>query len=82
MNAASRRERSGSGALRHSGSAPSLLHWNGRRWSLVPTPTIPVVENPNEGVLYGVSASSTSDAWAVGFGFVTPGTHTLRYGIR
>ena len=47
------------------------FHWDGRRWSNVP--------NPNQGVLYGVSASSSSDVWAAGLGFVTPGTHTIRY---
>ncbi len=51
------------------------VHWDGVSWSNVQT--------PNQGVLYGVSASSGSHAWAVGFGFnalgYSTGTHTLRY---
>jgi hypothetical protein len=53
------------------------VHWDGLSWSNV--------ENPNQGVLYAVSASSSSDAWAVGFGMdalaYSTGTHTLRYTV-
>jgi hypothetical protein len=50
------------------------LHWDGVSWSNV--------DNQNQGVLNAVSGSSNADVWAVGFGFVTPGTHTLHYGTR
>jgi hypothetical protein len=46
-------------------------HWDGSTWRNI--------SNPEEGVLYGVSASSSADVWAVGTGFVTPGTYTLHY---
>jgi hypothetical protein len=41
---------------------PVSYHWNGTAWSLVPTPTLGV-----SSALRGVSASTASDAWAVGF---------------
>src|SRR5262249_44282091 len=50
------------------------LHWDGLGWSYL--------SNPNQGVLYGVSASSRFDVWAVGEGFVDPGTHTLHYSVK
>jgi hypothetical protein len=46
-------------------------HWDGKGWSNV--------SNPDQGVPYGVSASSSSDAWAVGAGFVTLGTYTMHF---
>ena len=40
--------------------APPLIeHWDGTRWSVVPTPRV-------IGVLYDVAVTSESDAWAVG----------------
>lgn len=56
----------------------ATIHWDGSAWS--------DVFNPNQGVLYGVSASSSSDAWAVGDGFNTTtgyptGTYTLHYAL-
>ncbi len=41
---------------------PVSYHWNGTAWSLVPTPTLGV-----SSALRGVSASTATDAWAVGF---------------
>jgi hypothetical protein len=41
---------------------PISYHWNGTAWSLVPTPTLGV-----SSALRGVSASTATDAWAVGF---------------
>ena len=43
-----------------------IEHWNGSRWSVVPSPTI-----GTGGRLTGVAAISPSDAWAVGY--YTPG---------
>ena len=45
--------------------APPTFQWNGTAWSFVSTPTLGV-----SGVLLGVSASSATDAWAVGFEIV------------
>jgi len=43
--------------------APAVAyHWNGTSWSLTPTPNL-----GEYGALDGVSASSATDAWAVGF---------------
>jgi hypothetical protein len=43
---------------------PSIAyHWAGTSWALVPTPNV----GGRGGGLLGVSASSASDAWAVGF---------------
>jgi hypothetical protein len=47
------------------GSAPPppiAYHWNGSAWSRVPTPNLGVPAG-----LFAVSASTASDAWAVGF---------------
>jgi hypothetical protein len=41
---------------------PVSYHWNGTAWSLVPTPALGV-----SSALRGVSASTATDAWAVGF---------------
>ena len=49
----------------------ATMHWDGAAWSYV--------MNPNQGVLNAVSAASSAEAWAVGFGFITLGTHTLHY---
>src|SRR5260370_26809060 len=39
-----------------------ILHWDGKRWSEVPSP------NPTGSTnLWGVSASSPTNAWAVGY---------------
>lgn len=36
-----------------------IEHWNGRTWTLVPTPAA--------GILTGVATASAASAWAVGF---------------
>jgi hypothetical protein len=43
------------------------LHWNGSRWSVVPTRNI----GPNANFLFGVSAVASDDVWAVGLGAST-----------
>ena len=40
------------------GKSPLVMHWDGRRWSQVPA--------PGGAALYGVSATSGHDVWAVG----------------
>jgi hypothetical protein len=46
-----------------SGPTKTLIeHWNGSSWSIVSSPNVGTGDN----VLYGVSAISTSDVWAVG----------------
>jgi len=44
-------------------SATATLHWNGTRWSVIPSPNVgPEVDNS----LTGVAAVSSDDIWAVG----------------
>src|SRR5262249_26684318 len=52
-----------------------ILHWNGTAWQQVASPT----PNPGDNnFLQDVAATSASDAWAVGYYFITTGvTHTL-----
>ena len=49
-------------AVGYSGNGSSqnalIEHWNGTKWSIVPS--------PSPGILFGVTAVSSSDAWAVG----------------
>ena len=40
-------------------------HWNGTSWSVVPSPNL----SSNASILFAVTAISTSDVWAVGYGF-------------
>jgi hypothetical protein len=47
------------------GDTPShtfIIHWNGTEWSVVPSPNVGTHGNQ----LYGVTALSANDAWAVG----------------
>ena len=58
-------------------SAPSgfktlVLHWNGRAWKRVPSPS-----PGTEGVLSAVHANSATDAWAVGHTFNGTGRTAL-----
>jgi hypothetical protein len=49
------------------GTHTLILHWNGSSWTQVPSPD----PTPGKSQLHGVSAVSTSDAWAVGDYFDT-----------
>jgi hypothetical protein len=51
---------------------PLIEHWDGTRWSLVSAAPPPF---GNDNVLYGVSAASSSDVWAVGYYGPTSGPH-------
>ena len=44
-----------------SGIEPIIEQWNGSQWNIFPSPKVV------QGVLYGVTASSASNAWAVGW---------------
>src|SRR6266446_3960065 len=57
------------------GGALTLIeHWNGSQWSVIPSPN----PSPDINYLYGVSAVSSTDVWAVGY-YTPPngGTYTL-----
>lgn len=57
-------------AVGHSGDPSSIplqtltMHWDGTRWSIIPSPS-PGTYNGNE--LYAVAAVSSNDVWAVGW---------------
>src|SRR6266567_3297398 len=40
-----------------------IEHWNGHKWSVVPSPNVGTHNNE----LFGVTAVSATDVWAVGF---------------
>jgi hypothetical protein len=42
------------------------LHWNGRRWSTVPTPDPGGTSTADVNVLVSVACASSADCWAVG----------------
>src|SRR5688500_9170418 len=44
-------------------SFPLIEHWNGTNWTIVPSPSHPTT---GDGRLYGISANSGNDIWAVG----------------
>jgi hypothetical protein len=50
----------------------TLVHWNGRRWSVVPT-----AGWRSGPILGGVAALSPTDAWLAGAGFTTHGSYAL-----
>ena len=53
----------------HGGQQPLIEHWEGRRWSVVASPVVPVYAALND-----VVAFSGTDAWAVGYqGGAEPG---------
>ena len=41
---------------------PLIEHWDGSAWSVSPSPVL----SGNENIMYGVSASSSNEVWAVG----------------
>jgi hypothetical protein len=49
------------------GLVPLIEHWNGLAWSIVPSPVLPHPVANQGAQLYGVTAVSASDAWAVGY---------------
>jgi hypothetical protein len=44
------------------------LHWNGRTWSLVPTPDPSGLANGDSNFLNGIRCASAASCWAVGYG--------------
>lgn len=56
-----------------SGGRALVLHWDGNSWRQVP---IPALAQPGGALLFGVTAISPSNVWAVGY-LVKPGPSTL-----
>ena len=64
----------GSAGSQISGAQTLIEHWNGTSWQIVTSPNPGSIYN----TLYGVTALSTSNVWAVGYYVSTPGvTQTL-----
>jgi hypothetical protein len=55
------------------GPVPLIEHWNGHAWSIVPSPVLPAPVADQGAQLYGVTAVSANDIWAVGY--IGTGTH-------
>ncbi len=51
------------GAIAGVRTSPLILHWDGVRWNLVPSPAA------RDGQLHAVAATSATSAWAVGLAF-------------
>jgi hypothetical protein len=64
----------GVNSVGNSTSRVLIEHWNGTRWSVVPTPVVP---NSVEDSLSGVAAVSATDVWAVGRYFTDSKALTL-----
>jgi hypothetical protein len=46
----------------------AALHWNGRKWSLVPTPDPSGLAGGDSNFLNGIRCASAASCWAVGYG--------------
>jgi hypothetical protein len=55
------------------GFAPLIEHWDGTAWSVVPSPVLPQPVKDHGAQLFGVTAVSANDVWAVGY--IGLGTH-------
>lgn len=56
-------------ANQHDPNPVTLIeHWNGKQWSVVASPN----PGPGNNKLYGVTAISANDAWAVGYSYNSP----------
>ena len=51
-------------SAKFAGTHTLIMHWNGTTWSQVPSPT---PSTAHQGVLLGISATSPTSAWAVGY---------------
>ncbi len=57
------------------GEITVIEHWDGTRWTIVPSPNVAPTAASN--FLTGVAAISATDIWAVGYYSDSTGTHTL-----
>ncbi len=65
-------------AVGYLGLKTLILHWNGRVWRRLPSPSPGYGAAANDG-LAGVSASSANNAWAVGWTSQGAGTLILHW---
>ena len=55
-------------------------HWNGRHWTVVPTPNPPQIASRQDAGFEALSARSASDIWAVGYEIIGGRGATVRHG--
>ena len=71
------------GSARAPATRTLIEHWNGRRWTIVPSPNVRAARGVINDMLSGISASRRDDVWAVGLWGVRPrvsgstGDHSL-----
>jgi hypothetical protein len=53
-----------------------IMHWNGRHWQIVPSPSVRASNGVLNNILFAVSADDRNDAWSVG----SWGNHAGGYG--
>jgi hypothetical protein len=62
-----------SGAVRSPATRTLIEHWNGRRWTIVPSPSVRARDGVVDNLLFGLSGSGRGDVWAVGSWGALPG---------
>ncbi len=72
-----------SGGVRSPVTRTLIEHWNGRAWTIVPSPNVRSAGGVTNDILFSISASRRDDVWAVGSwgsvprGYGGKGDHTL-----
>jgi len=61
------------GAVRPSVTRTLIEHWDGRRWSVVPSPNVRSARGVVNDLLFSISGSGRNDVWAVGSWGSVPG---------
>jgi hypothetical protein len=62
-----------SGAVRSSVTQTLIEHWDGRRWTIVPSPNVRSARGVVNDILFSISGSRPDDVWAVGVWGSEPG---------
>jgi hypothetical protein len=55
-----------SGGVRSPVTRTLIEHWNGRRWTIVPSPNMRAADGVVNNILFSISGSRRDDVWAVG----------------
>jgi hypothetical protein len=61
------------GVVRSPVTRTLIEHWNGRRWAIVPTPTVSSAQGVTNDILFSISGNRPDDVWAVGSWGSVPG---------
>ncbi len=49
------------------------MHWNGKKWVLIPSPDPVGIAHGDDNLLSGISCAGTASCWAVGTGMLHTG---------